>query len=69
MGRVGKSRGGGGNAIGYVIPVEEGPSRGSRSSFKPWRCWSSSNAPSTPSFLCLLDGRARVSRCLTALSR
>ena len=57
MGRAGKSRGRGWNAIGDVIPVEKGPSRGSRSSFKPWRCWSSSSAPSTSSFLCLLDVR------------
>ena len=57
MGRAGKSRGRGWNAIGDAIPVEKGPSRGSRSSFKPGRCWSSSSAPSTSAFLCLLDVR------------
>ena len=59
MGRAGKSRGRGWNAIGDVIPVEKGLPRGSRSSFKPWRCWSSSSAPSTSPFLCLLDVRSR----------
>ena len=57
MGRAGKSRGRGWDAIGDVILVEKGPSRGSRPSFKPWRCWSNSSAPSTSSFLCLLDVR------------
>ena len=57
MGRAGKSRGRGWNAIGDVIPVEKGPLRGSRSSFKLWRCRSSPSAPSTSSFFCLLDVR------------
>ena len=57
LGRAGRGRWRGWNAIGDEIPVRKGSSGGSRSSSKLWLCRRGSRVPSTSSFFRLLDVR------------
>ena len=57
LGRAGRGRWRGWNAIGDEIPVGKGSSGGSRSSSKLWLCRRGSRVPSTSSFFRLLDVR------------